>query len=188
MRKLIADIIMSLDGYYTDPNNNIDWFDFDRGEQEWSMDILRRVDTIIFGRRTYEEFSTFWPTPRPEANGFEPYLIQRLNELPKIVLSKSLVDTPWKPSVVEKGSPDEVISKLKEQPGMDLVVLGSGSLVTVLAKDGLIDEYHLRIRPIILGAGRPLFVDRNARHPLKLVGSRVFENGVLGAKYEPVLS
>ncbi len=188
MRKLIADLIMSLDGYYTDPNNNIDWFDFDSGEQEWSMDFLRRAGTIIFGRRTYEEFSTFWPTPRPEANGFPPYLTQRLNELPKIVLSKSLVDAPWKPSVVEKGSPDAVISKLKEQPGMDLVVLGSGSLVTVLAKDGLIDEYHLRIRPIILGAGRPLFVDRNARHPLKLVGSRVFENGVLGAKYEPVLS
>ncbi len=188
MRKLIADIIMSLDGYYTDPNNSIDWFDFDRGEHEWSMDILRRVDTILFGRRTYEEFSTFWPTPRPEANGFDPYLIQRLNELPKIVLSKSLVDAPWKPAVIEKGSPDEVIANLRKQSGMDMVVLGSGSLVTVLAKDGLIDEYHLRIRPIILGAGRPLFVDRNARHPLKLVGSKVFENGVLGASYEPVLT
>ena len=188
MRRLIADLIISLDGYYTDPNNSIDWFDFDRGEEEWSMDILRRVDTIIFGRRTYEEFSTFWPTSRPKASGFEPYLIQRLNELPKIVFSKSLVDAPWKPSVMEKGNPGETISKLKKQPGMDLVVLGSGSLVAVLARDGLIDEYRIRIRPIVLGAGRPLFVDRNARHPLKLVSSRVFENGVLGANYEPILS
>jgi dihydrofolate reductase len=188
MRRLIVDTIMSLDGYYTDPNNSIDWFDFDGGENEWSTDILRRVDTIIFGRRTYEEFSTFWPTSRPKANGFEPEIIQRLNELPKIVISKSLVDAPWKPVVIERGNPDQMISKLKEQSGEDMVLLGSGSLVAALARDGLIDEYRVRIRPIILGAGRPLFEDRNARHPLKLVSSKVFENGVLAVHYEPILS
>ncbi len=188
MRRLIVDIIMSLDGYYTDPDNSIDWFDFDPGEHEWSTDILRRVDTIIFGRRTYEEFSTFWPTPRPKANGFKPEIIQRLNELPKVVISKSLGDAPWKPAVIERGSPGETISKLKDQPGKDLVLLGSGTLVAALARDGLIDEYRVRIRPIILGAGRPLFIDRDARHPLKLVGTKVFENGVLGTHYEPIVS
>ncbi|MCL4517906.1 MAG: dihydrofolate reductase family protein [Thaumarchaeota archaeon] len=188
MRQLIIDIIMSLDGYYTDLNNNIDWFDFSTEEQEWSKDILRRADTLVFGRRTYEEFSTFWPTPKPEAIGFDPYIIQRLNEMPKIIFSKSLTEASWKPSTIMK---DEnlpgVISKLKNESGKCILVIGSGSLVAALAKEGLVDEYRIRIRPIILGAGKPLFIDRNARHPLELVSSQAFNNGVLGLHYKPII-
>ena len=68
-----------------------------------------------------------------------------------------------------------------------MVVIGSGSLVATLAREGLVDEYRVRIRPIILGAGKPLFVDRKARHPLKLVSSQAFDNGVLGLHYEPIV-
>jgi dihydrofolate reductase len=188
LRRLIADSIISLDGYYTDPRNSIDWFDFDLGEQKWSVDINRRVDAMIFGRRTYEEFMTFWLTSRPKAIGFDPDLIQSLNELHKIVFSKSLAEAPWKPSTIMRESPSETISKLKNQPGKDMVVVGSGGLVAALVRDGLIDEYRIRIRPIILGSGRPLFVDPNLRHPLRLVSSRAFENGVLGLHYEPISS
>lgn len=188
MRKVIIDSIISLDGYYTDPDNSIDWFDFDAGEQEWSKDILRRVDTIIFGRRTYEEFSTFWPTSKPAENGFDPYIDQQLNALPKIIFSRSLTEASWKPSTIIKESPGEVIPKMKSEPGKDIVVIGSGSLVATLAREGLIDEYRMRIRPIILGAGRPLFSDPNTRHPLKLVSSKAFDDGVMGLYYEPVVA
>jgi dihydrofolate reductase len=188
MRQLIIDSIVSLDGYYTDLKNSIDWFDFNNEEQEWSKDILSRADTLIFGRRTYEEFSTFWPTPQPEANGFDSYIIQRLNELPKIIFSQSLSEAYWKPSMIMKDeNPAEVISKMKNESGKSLLVIGSGSLVATLAREGLVDEYRIRIRPIILGAGKPLFADRNARHPLKLVSSQAFDNGVLGLHYEPIV-
>ena len=188
MRQLIIDSIISLDGCYTDLNNSIDWFDFNTGEQEWSKDILRRADTLIFGRRTYEEFSAFWPTPQPEASGFDSYIIQCLNELPKIVFSKSLSETTWKPSTIMKDeNPAGIISKMKNESGNGMVVLGSGSLVADLAREGLVDEFRLRIRPIILGAGKPLFINRKARHPLKLVSSQAFDNGVLGLHYEPLV-
>lgn len=188
MRQLIIDSIMSLDGYYTDLNNSIDWFDFNTEEQEWSKEILRRADTLIFGRRTYEEFSVFWPTPRPEAIGFDPFIIQRLRESPKIIFSKSLAEASWKPSTIMKDeNPAGVISKMKNESGKGMVVIGSGSLVATLAREGLVDEYRIRIRPIILGSGKPLFVDRNTRHPLKLVSSRAFDNGVLGLHYEPIV-
>ncbi|MHB8566345.1 MAG: dihydrofolate reductase family protein [Nitrososphaerales archaeon] len=187
MRKLIIDSIISLDSYYTDPNNSIDWFDFDDGEQEWSKEILRRVDTMIYGRRTYEEFSEFWPTPQPETMGFDSFLIQRLRELPKIVFSRSLPSAPWKPSTIVRENPGEAISKMKKESGKDLVVVGSGSVVNSLVREGLVDEYRIRVRPIILGAGKQLFSDRNARHPLKLVSSKQFDNGVIGLHYEPIL-
>ena len=188
LRKLIIDSIISLDGYYTDPKNSIDWFDFDEGEQEWSKEINRRVDTMIYGRRTYEEFSAFWPTPRPEKIGFDPLLIKQLRELPKIIFSRSLSSAPWKPSTIVRENPGEAISKMKKESGRDMVVVGSGSVVTALVSEGLVDEYRIRIRPIILGAGKPLFSDRNARHPLRLVSMQQFNNGVIGLHYEPLLN
>ncbi len=186
MRKLIADSIISLDGYYTGPKNEIDWFDFDDDEQAWSIDILQRVDTIIFGRVTYEEFSQFWPTPEAKTSGFDPYIVRQLNELPKIVYSKSLREASWKPATIVKESPSTAIPKLKNLPGKDIVLIGSGSLVASLTRDGLIDEYRMRIRPIILGAGRPMFSDTNRRHALKLMSVRSFKSGVVGLYYEPL--
>ncbi len=186
MRKLIADIIISLDGYFTDPKNEIDWFDFDDDEWVWSSEILRRADAMLYGRVTYEEFRQFWPTDRPKKIGVDPYLYDRLNRLEKIVFSRSLTDTPWKPARLVREDPGKAVAGLKGEPGRDIVVVGSGKLVSELLQEGLIDEYYIRVRPIILGAGRPIFVDPKARHPLKLVGSKTFKTGVIGLHYEPL--
>jgi dihydrofolate reductase len=188
MRRLVVDTIMSLDGYFTGPNNEIDWFEFDDDEQAWSVDILRKADTTIYGRVTYEEFRQFWPSERAKVSGFDPFIIHSLNEYPKFVFSKLLQDAPWKPSTIVRESPNEVIPKMKSEPGKDMVVIGSGSLVAALAREGLIDEYRIRIRPIILGSGRLLFEDRNQRHPLKLVSMMSFKSGVIGLHYEPPAS
>ena len=185
-RKLIADSIVSLDGYFTSAKNDIDsWFDFNQEEWFWSIDILRRVDAVLCGRISYEEFSKFWPTVEPQTEGGK-IIAPLLNGLPKIVFSRTLIDTPWKPATIVREESVGAIAKLKREPGKDMVVIGSGTLVSALLRAGLIDEYYIRVRPIILGAGRPLFVDPNARHPLKLISASAFKNGVIGLHYQPL--
>jgi dihydrofolate reductase len=186
MRRLILDTIISLDGYYTSKENEIDsWFDFNQEEWFWSIDILRRVDAILCGRVSYEDFSKFWPTVKPQTEGGK-IIAPLINELPKVVFSRTLKETPWKPAVVVREDPVAAVTKFKQEPGKDMVVIASGTLVGALMRAGLIDEYRIRVRPIILGAGKPLFVDQNSRHPLKLIGAKPFQNGVLGLHYEPV--
>lgn len=186
MRKLIVDTIISLDGYFTSPKNEIDWFDFDDDEWVWSSEILRRADAMLYGRVTYEEFRQFWPTDRPKKMGVDPYLIDRLNKLEKIVFSHTLTETLWKPATLVQDDPGKFVAELKREPGKDIVVVGSGKLVSALLQADLIDEYYVRVRPIILGAGKPIFVDSNARHPLKLMSSKTFKSGVIGLQYEPL--
>jgi len=185
VRKLIADLIISLDGYFTSPKNEIDWFGgFDSEEWPWSGDILRGADAMLYGRVTYEEFRQFWPTPDAKKTSIDPYLIERLNSLPKFVFSKSLAEAPWKPATLVREDPGAAVAKLKHEHGKDMVLVGSGTLVASLLRDNLIDEYFIRVRPIILGAGRPLFADPKARHPLKLIGAKTFKSGAVGLHYE----
>ena len=183
MRKLIADVIISLDGYFTSPKNEIDWFDFDEDEWEWSKSINRRVDAMLLGRVTYEEFRQFWPTQGPKKMGVDPQFTRRLNGLRKFVFSRSLVDAPWKPATLVRDDPCKAVARLKRQPGRDMVVAGSGTLVAALFQGDLIDEYFVRIRPIILGAGRSMFVDAKVRHPLELVSAKTFKSGLIGLHY-----
>lgn len=89
MRKVILDTIISIDGYYTSSKNQIDWFDFAPEEIDWSKDILRRVDTMLFGRVTYEEFRSFWPTATPSPGGFDSEIIGQLNGTLKVVFSRT---------------------------------------------------------------------------------------------------
>jgi dihydrofolate reductase len=83
-----------------------------------------------------------------------------------------------------RGDPGKAVAKLKREPGKDLVVVGSGTLVSALIRDSLIDEFFIRVRPVILGAGRPIFVDPDKRHPLKLLSAKTFKSGVIGLHYE----
>lgn len=185
-RKLIVDSIISLDGYFTSAKNEIDsWFDFNQEEWFWSIDILRRVDAILCGRISYLEFSRFWPTVQPQTEGGK-IIAPLLNALPKIVFSRTLTDTPWKPATIVRDDCIEAVTRLKREPGKDMVVIGSGAIVATLVGAGLVDEYYIRVRPIILGAGRLLFVDPVARHPLKLISASAFKNDVIGLHYQPL--
>ncbi len=85
-----------------------------------------------------------------------------------------------------KEDPVSAVAKLKREPGKDMVVVGSGTLASALVRSNLVDEYRVRVRPIILGAGKPIFVDQNARHKLKLISARTFQNGVVALHYDPV--
>jgi dihydrofolate reductase len=183
MRRLILDTLMSLDGFFSGPKGEIDWFEFEDEDHDWSQQILERVDTLLFGRITYEKFSQYWPKADPR-DGWDPFIIKQLNELQKVVFSSTLKSAAWKPVTLARGSPSAAIAEMKQMPGKDLVILGSGSLVSEVVREGLVDEYRLRLEPIVLGVGKPLFRDQRERRKLKLVNSTRWKSGVVALHYE----
>jgi dihydrofolate reductase len=108
-----------------------------------------------------------------------------LNDLKKVVFSSSIKDVPWGPAVLIRENPVEAVSRFKKEKGKDMVIVGSGTLVSSLVAKEMIDEYRIRIRPIILGSGKTLFNDKNKRHKLKLISTSKFSNGVVALHYEP---
>ena len=137
---------------------------------------------LLFGRRTYEDFAAIWPNS-PEPNPFT----EVLNNSQKYVASTTLTEPlPWKNSTLLKGDAAEAVARLKEQPGKDLVVLGSGVLVQSLMQRNLVDEYMLLIHPLVLGSGRRLFNEGGAFATLRLLDSKTTTKGVVIATYRPV--
>lgn len=135
---------------------------------------------ILFGRRTYEQFHSFWPN-QPDDNPFT----QVLNNATKYVASRTLEEPlPWQNSVLLRGDAVQAVSELKEQPGEDAVILGSGELIRALMPHGLIDSYTLQIHPLVLGSGQRLFPDGFDAN-LQLVNSVPTTTGVIIATYEP---
>jgi dihydrofolate reductase len=136
--------------------------------------------TMLFGRRTYEDFFGFWP--RQTGNPFTPYL----NQATKYVISSTLTEPlPWENSILLSGDPSVSVAKLKAESGPDLGIVGSGELVRSLLAAGLIDRYVLLIHPLVLGQGRRLFDDRGPGADLELVDSVTTSKGVIIGTYEP---
>ncbi len=183
MRKIVLDTIVSLDGCYTDGKSEIDWFDFCDEDMTWSHDILTRAGTLVFGRTTYVDFSGVFPKMDAAKVGFDPYIVAQLNALPKVVFSKTLKEASWNPVTVVPSDPAKELARMKEGDGKDIVLLGSGSIAAAAVRAGLVDEYRLRVEPIILGSNRPLFADPKERRKLRLVKSWPFPSGVLGLHY-----
>jgi dihydrofolate reductase len=138
------------------------------------------ADTILLGRRTYEEFAAFWPNQPSDVE-----FANQINNTPKVVVSTTLETVEWQNSTLIEGDVVEQLSLLKRQPGKDISITGSATLVRSLLRDGLLDELRLLVHPIVVGSGRRLFEDGGGRVPLKLVNSRTFSTGVLYLTYEP---
>ena len=138
--------------------------------------------SLLLGRRTYADFAAYWPN-QPEPNPFTAVL----NNTQKYVASTTLKEPlAWSNSTLLKGDAAEAVARLKEQPGKDLVVLGSGELVQSLMRRNLVDEYVLLIHPLVLGSGRRLFPDGGAFAALRLVNTKTTTTGVIIATYQPV--
>jgi len=143
--------------------------------------MLDRVDTLLFGRTTYEMMAGYWPTATAE----DPVIARSMNALPKIVFSSSLKKADWNNTrVMNRIDPGE-IARLKEQPGRDMVIYGSGIIVSTLTRLGLIDEYRLIVNPVILGNGKPLFNGLTERLSLKLREAKEMGSGNVLLRYEP---
>lgn len=138
---------------------------------------------LLFGRRTYEDFFSVWP------NRTDNPFTEVLNNTQKYVASRTLQEPlPWKNSTLLKGDAAEAVARLREQPGKDLVVLGSGELVQSLMRGNFIDEYVLLIHPLVLGSGRRLFTDGGSAAAFRLVDSKTTTMGVVIATYQPAES
>jgi dihydrofolate reductase len=193
MRKLIVNEFLSLDGVMQAPGAP----DEDRSggfaHGGWQMpyfdDVsagiafegMKETGGYLFGRRTYEIMAAYWPS-QPDDSPFAA----SLNNLPKYVASTTLNEPlEWKNSTLLQGDVAKAVAELKEQPGKNLVVLGSGELVQTLMENDLVDEYGLMINPIILGSGKRLFREGSGMRPLRLVRSTTSSTGVLVATYAP---
>ena len=182
MRKVFEFNLVTLDGYFEGPRREIDWHNVDAEFNEYAIGMLNSVDTLLFGRVTYELMAGYWPTPDAMKN--DPIVAGKMNSLPKIVFSRTLDKVAWNNSRLVKSNVEEEIQKMKKQPGKDIVILGSGSIVSELAPLGLIDEYRLMVNPVVLGAGKPLFKGIKDRLNLKLIKAKTFKSGNVLLYYE----
>jgi class 3 adenylate cyclase/dihydrofolate reductase len=149
-------------------------------DEQYNKAQLGSADALLLGRRTWQIWAAFWPT----ATGDE-WLAERMNAMPKYVVSKSLGRADWNNSTIISGDVAAEVTRLKAQPGGELVVYGSPDLVDELLRHDLVDEYRLLVYPVILGSGKHLFRDRIDMHNLRLVASRTFSSGVVLLSYVP---
>lgn len=189
MRKIITTTWTTLDGFIAGPNNDMRFVGevYDEAMGQYEFDLVSAADTLILGRVTYESFAGAWPyvPDRPGADPGEVAYARVLNAMRKIVFSKTLPGVEWNNSTLHREIVPEEIEKLKQEPGKDIVIYGSASVVQTLTNYGLIDEYQLLIHPFILGAGKPLFQNIQEKVPLKLVNSEARSSGVVVLTYQP---
>jgi dihydrofolate reductase len=141
---------------------------------------MAATDSYLFGRKTYEKMAAYWPT----APADDPYA-RHLNGTPKYVASRTLEAVEWQNSTLLKGEVAKEVAKLKEQPGQNIAVLGSGDLVQTLIRDDLVDEYWLVVFPIVLGSGKRLFREADQAVKLRLVDSKATGTGGVMLTYRP---
>ena len=176
MRKVIVSEFLSLDGVMEDPKWTLPYWNdeiarFKKGE-------LFAADALLLGRVTYEGFAAAWPSQTDE----EGYA-DRMNGIPKHVVSNTLDSVEWNNSRLVKKNIKEVVTHLKEEPGQDMLIFGSGMLVQTLRRYGLIDQFNLLIYPVILGSGKRLFPD-GSDASLNLVDTRSLGSGVVLLQYQ----
>lgn len=175
---------VSLDGYFADEHGDMSWaHKHDAEWNEWVAGNARGGGALLFGRVTYDMMASFWPTPAALQSA--PAVAERMNALPKYVFSRTLRSATWNNTRVLNGDLATEVRKLKSEPGPDMVVLGSGSIVTQLTDARLVDLYQLVVNPLILGRGRKLFDGVRERASLRLESTRSFRNGNVVLTYAP---
>jgi dihydrofolate reductase len=182
MRKLVVKEWMTLDGVFDAETMDQWWNPYDSAErQKYILEVYSRGDVYLLGRTTYELLWPFWSTQTNDDEG--PGRI--LNRMKKYVVSTTLQAAPWKESTIITGNVVEAITRLKQQPGKDILIDGSASLVHSLMGTDLIDEFRFLVQPIIMGRGRRFFTDGKPPTKLSLVESQTLSFGVLALTYQP---
>jgi dihydrofolate reductase len=189
MAKLVVTEFISLDGVYEDPGGSEGkshgpWTFAYWNDQiaRYKTDELDAAESQLLGRVTYEGFAEAWPSREPGSPEEDPFT-HKMNSMRKYVVSTTLKRADWNNSQVISGNVVDEINRLRREPGGDILVAGSGTLVKTLQENGLIDELHLLVYPIILGSGKRLFQNGTTR--LRLVESRPFDTGAVALNYVP---
>jgi len=179
---------MTLDGYFEGPNKGeYAWHQHQQSseETEYAEDKLMYNNTLLFGRVTYDQMASFWPTEN--AIKMLPDVAKGMNKAEKIVFSNSMKRSNWNNTTVINGNIVEEIRKLKNTPGNDMTILGSGSIVTQFAENGLIDEFQFMIDPLAIGSGTSIFKGIKHQLNLELISTKAFKDGVVVLTYKPVV-
>jgi len=175
MRKIIQFNMMTLDGFFEGPNQDINWHNVDDEFNEFAIEQLESAGALIFGRVTYELMAGYWSTP--EAIASDPVVAGWMNKLHKFVFSKTLPMVDWQNTTLIKGDAAQELNILKQQPGKDFFIFGSADLSETLFRYSLIDEIRVMVNPLILGSGTVLFKPRRQEIPLTLLKVKSFQNG-----------
>lgn len=180
MKKLKLQVQMTIDGYISGINGEMDWmiWNWDEELKKYVTELTEPVDCILLGRKLAQGFIPHWAS-NPEEEG-----AYKINSTKKVVFSKTLEKSEWDNTIVVNGDFIEAINNLKKEVGKDLIVYGGGTFVASLIKAGLIDEFHLFVNPVILGHGMTIFNEVDKRQALKLVKSKAFECGIVVLNYE----
>ncbi|MGB8647505.1 MAG: dihydrofolate reductase family protein [Anaerolineae bacterium] len=183
MRKVFLFNMVSLDGFFEGPDRNINWHHVDAEFNEFAIHQLDETDALLFGRVTYQLMASYWPTLFARED--DPIVAGKMNSLPKFVFSRTLDKVEWENSSLVQGDIAQAVSRLKQQPGQDLALFGSGVLAASLTRMGLIDEFRMMVNPVALGNGRRLFQDLSEPLKLNLIRTRVFASGNVLLVYQP---
>lgn len=183
MRKAFLFMMTSLDGFFEGPNQDISWHHVDEEFNEFAIKQLNDADMLLFGRVTFQLMASYWPTPSAIEN--DPMVADKMNNLPKIVFSRTLDKVEWNNSRLVKDNIAGEVSKLKQQPGKDLAIFGSSDLAVSLIQMGLVDELRIMVNPVVLGNGKPLFKGINDKLNLRLLRTRSFSSGNVLLHYQP---
>jgi dihydrofolate reductase len=198
MRKLMVTNIVSLDGYYEGPSKNVmdlfgyrfDAYPTDESFDAYNAERLRAADTLLLGRTSYEGFKSYWPpvAEDPHAAPIEREISRLNNAIDKVVVSDVLTaeeTEPWHNTrIISRADAHEQIAELKRQTGKDILVFGSRMLWNDLLANSMVDELHLMIAPVVLGAGTPLF-DGQQAVSLRLIDTRTWDgSGNVLLRYE----
>ncbi len=182
MNKIIVSNLVTLDGFIAGANGELNWFRADEEFLGYARAFCGSIGAILFGRRTYQMMAAYWPTD--EATENDPIVAERMNNLPKVVVSKTLSKPTWHNSRLVSDRVTERVAELKETAEGDIAVFGSGELVSWLLPHGLIDELRLLVHPVILGNGRPEFSGVMSHVDLNFTSARPFKSGVVMLTYE----
>ena len=185
MRRITVFNSVSLDGYFTGENGDLSWAHQARDDNEWNDFVSGNAGgegALLFGRVTYDMMVSYWPTPMAAKN--DPRVAQAMNDKEKMVVSRTLKHANWKNTRVVEDLLTTTRA-LKKESGDDIVILGSGTIVSQLAQHDLIDTYQIVVVPIILGKGRTMFEGIEKKVNMRLMESQTFKNGKTLLTYEP---
>ena len=184
MRRLTVFNNVSLDGYFTDAHGDMSWAH--TNDPEWNSFTAENASgggELLFGRITYQMMASFWPTK--QALEMMPTVAQQMNSLPKVVFSRTMESASWTNTRLVRDNLAEEVRKMKKESGPGLLIMGSGTIVSQLTQQHLIDEYQIVVHPLVLGSGRTLFEGVTSKLALRRTKLRTFENGSVFICYEP---
>ena len=188
MRKLVLFLHTSLDGFVEGPNGEMDigWVSYDSDLEKHAKEILNTADTVIWGRGTYQMMHSYWSSvpSNPSASEYELNHAEWIEKTAKIVFSTTLEKVEWNNSRLVKEDVEEEIKNLKQEPGKDMVILGSPRFAHYLMQLDLIDEYKITVSPVLVGSGLPLFQGLKEKVNLKLIENKTFDSGAIGLVYQ----